>query len=87
MTTKHIVQLNLLGALHRLEDRMARRYTYSDIAHIADLNRQGVRHLLKNPPKRIDTETLGKLLDFFAAEGMPVSIDELFTVIDGNAQG
>jgi transcriptional regulator with XRE-family HTH domain len=78
--TKHTVALNLLGTIHRLEDRRARRYTYSDIADVANLNRQGVRHLLKAPPKRIDMETLAKLLDFFNAEGLPVTIADLFTV-------
>lgn len=75
-----MVQINLLSALHRLEERRARRYTYNDIATIADMQRQTVRHLLKSPPKRIDTDTLGKLLDFFASEGMPVTINDLFTV-------
>lgn len=80
MDKKHIVHINLLGTLHRLEDRRARRYTYNDIAVSAGMSRQAVRHLLKSPPKRIDTDTLGKLLDFFAAEGMPVGIDQLFVV-------
>lgn len=82
MEQKHIVQFNLLSTLHRLEERRARRYTYQDIASVAGLNRQNIRHLLKSPPRRIDMDTLAALLDFFAAEGMPVTIDQLFTVTE-----
>ena len=79
MEKKHTVQFNLLGTIHRLEELRGRRYSYSDIANGAGLNRQGVRYLLQSPPKRIDLETLSKLLDFFAAEGLPITVGDLFT--------
>jgi hypothetical protein len=36
--------------------------------------------LMKGEMLRIEIDTIDKLLDFFAAEGMPVTVADLFTV-------
>lgn len=70
---------NLHKPLSRLEQIKNRRYSFSEIADASGLTRQGVRRLLKEPSDRVDVDTLGKLLDFFAAEGMPITVNDLFT--------
>lgn len=70
---------NLHKPLSRLEQIKNRRYSFSEIADASGLTRQGVRRLLKEPSDRIDVDTLSKLLDFFATEGMPITVNDLFT--------
>ena len=83
--TKGLAMANISFDIHetlaRLEKGKARRYSYAEIAKISGLTRQGARRLLKERTERIDLVTLGKLLDFFAAEGMPIAISDLFTVV------
>lgn len=70
---------NLHKPLARLEQLKNRRYSFAEIAAASGLTRQGVRRLLKEPSDRIDVDTINHLLDFFAAEGMPITINDLFT--------
>ena len=74
------VTFNLHAPLSNLEQLKNRRYSYAEVADISTLTRQGVRRLLKEPSETVSVVTLAKLLDFFSAEGMPITIDQLFTV-------
>lgn len=74
------VTFNLHAPLSNLEQLKNRRYSYAEVADISSLTRQGVRRLLKEPSETVSVVTLAKLLDFFSAEGMPITIDQLFTV-------
>ena len=74
------ITVNVMAKVNELEQLHHRRYTYTDIADATGLSRHTVRKWLTGEVKAIDLESLGKLLDFFAAEGMPVTIAELFTV-------
>ena len=74
------VTFNLHAPLSNLEQLKNRRYSYAEVADISSLTRQGVRRLLKEPSETVSVVTLAKLLDFFSAEGMPITVDQLFTV-------
>ena len=76
------IALNVMAKVNELEQLRHRRYNYTDIADAANLSRHTVRKWLTGEVKAIDLESLGKLLDFFAAEGMPVTVADLFTVTD-----
>lgn len=78
----HRVKLNLFDNLHRLDGETGRHYSMSEVSRLSGVSRTTIDAILKGSTSRIDTVTLEKLLDFFAAEGMPVSIGELFTVTD-----
>ena len=80
------VTFNLHAPLSNLEQLKNRRYSYAEVADISSLTRQGVRRLLKEPSETVSVVTLAKLLDFFAAEGMPITIDQLFTVQEEGSQ-
>lgn len=74
------VEFNLITPLSELQKNNHRVYTYADIANVSGLTRQGVRRLLTQGTKQIDVDTLGKLISFFENEGMPVTLNDLFTV-------
>lgn len=74
------ITLNVMAKVNELEQLQHRRYNYTDIADAAGLSRHTVRKWLTGEVKAIDLESLAKLLDFFAAEGMPVTVADLFAV-------
>lgn len=69
-------QLNIYDVLNRLEGQNKRRYSDAEVAKASGLHRHTVRILRagKHEP------TLDKLLNFFEAEGMPISVSDLFTI-------
>lgn len=80
-----MLKFNLHKPLSQLEQKKNRRYSYAEIADACDLTRQGVRRLLKEESNTLSVLTLDKLLRFFASEGMPITIDQLFTVTEEDA--
>lgn len=76
------IKFSPLKQLTELEAKRAYRYNFKEIGDKVGLPRQTVRHIFTQNPKRIDVDTLAKILAFFKAEGMPVTIDKLFTVTD-----
>jgi AraC-like DNA-binding protein len=73
-----IAKLNIFKAVRRLEAETGKHYTIQDIAREAGMHRHTVASLLDGR----EDKTLGKVLAFFADEGMPVTINDLFTVTD-----
>ncbi|HMN30621.1 MAG TPA: helix-turn-helix transcriptional regulator, partial [Caldilineaceae bacterium] len=56
-----------------------RRYSYAEVAEKSGLTRQGVRRLLTEQTLTIRVDTLARLLDFFRAEGLDITLGDLFT--------
>ncbi|HXH29879.1 MAG TPA: hypothetical protein VNJ01_03635 [Bacteriovoracaceae bacterium] len=73
---KHIVKLNIYQAINRLEGENQRRYSDNEIARLTGLHRHTVALIRKGR----DDKLLAGLLNFFASEGMPVTIADLFSV-------
>lgn len=67
--------LKIFDAVNQLEKRNGRRYTESEIATATGLHRHTVAAAMKGKPDK----TLSKLLTFFESEGMPVTVNDLFT--------
>lgn len=74
-----MLKFNLHTPLSKLEEKNG-RYSYAKISEKSGISRQGVRRLLIEGTRQIDIDTLSKLLAFFESEGMPVSINDLFTI-------
>jgi hypothetical protein len=55
-------------------------YTY--VAEKSGLSRFTIQKLVQNQTNRVDFETMQKLLDFFRQEGMNVTLDDLFVIVD-----
>ncbi len=68
--------LKIFNAVNQLEKHSGRRWSESEIATATGLHRHTIAALMKGKPDR----TLSALLDFFAAEGMPITVADLFTV-------
>ncbi len=78
MTTK--LQFNVEPLLLRLQSENRRRYTYTEVANAIGVKRQSIERLSRNDSFQDLLLLLSALLDFFSAEGMPITIDQLFTV-------
>lgn len=74
------VKLNIFSLIKRLEIARGHDLEWSDISLKSGITRQTWLRLRRNEATGIDFVTLGRLLDFFAAEGQPISISDLFTV-------
>lgn len=73
-------QLNVFRLVKRLEEKNNVAYSNTAIAQKSGLSRVTVNGLVSSGTQRIDLETIDKLLDFFATEGMPVSPCDIFVV-------
>ena len=71
-----IAKLSIFKAVRRLEAETGKRYNIQDIAQETGMHRHTVAALLDGR----EDKTLGKVLAFFAAEGMPITVGDLFTV-------
>ena len=67
-------ELKIFDAINRLEGKNGRRYTDAQIATATGLHRHTVRILRNGKPE----PTIDKLLDFFASEGMPLTVGDLY---------
>lgn len=76
----HTTKFNLRQLIRRLEVKNERDYEYQQIAQACGLSRFTVASIANSDSIRIELRTIDKLLDFFAAEGMPITISDLFTV-------
>ena len=76
------VQLDIFKPLKLLEAQNGKEYTIKEVARKTGLHRHTITALMSG---RDDT-TLAKLLDFFHAEGMPITPNDLFVVEDSPSE-
>ena len=79
MTTK--VLPNFFACLMRLQEKNKKVYSWQDVGSALGMSRQAAQSLfIKEPPDTgfVRYSTIAGLLDFFAREGMPVTINDLF---------
>ena len=83
------VQFNLHKSLGKLQEKNNRSYNASDIEAIVHnvfpnrISRQTIHRFMKPANvsvRAVTDDTLATFLDFFAMEGMPITINDLFTV-------
>lgn len=80
---KHTTTFTPHNPLGRLEASKGKRYNYAEIARKmnSDTDRQKIRYQLNNSLGEIKTAMIDKWLDFFASEGMPITLADLFTTL------
>ena len=76
----HTVKFNLFALRARLEEKSGRSYSWVEIADSVGAHRNTLQNLAANRTGTIDVAVTSRLLDFFASEGMPITIVDLFTV-------
>jgi hypothetical protein len=74
------IKYNLFSLKRRLELLKGKSYTWQEISHKTGVHFNTLHNIEGNKTRRLDLDIVAKLLDFFSREGMPVSIDQLFTV-------
>jgi hypothetical protein len=74
------IKYNLFALKRQLEIQNSRPYSWKEISAATGIHRNTLQNLAGNKTARSDLGILAALLDFFAAEGMPVTVDQLFTV-------
>ena len=74
------VTFNVAWLLRQLSAKNNKSYDKVTVAALSGISRTTITLITNNENKRADFETLGKLLDFFQSEGMPITIADLFTV-------
>ena len=84
------VQFNIFDALGKLQTLKNRRYNAAQITEIINtahgkkvITRQTVARLLRKGDvviSAVSDSTLSYLLDFFYTEGMPIKLEQLFSV-------
>ena len=74
-----MLQFNVDTLLRKLALQKGRDYDKSYVALRTGLSRTTISAITNNTSSRVDLETLSKLLDFFTAEGLPITIGDLFT--------
>lgn len=66
----------------KLQEKNHKIYSWQEVGTALGMSRQAAQALFMNEPSEnsfIKYSTLGGVLAFFAAEGMPVTINDLFT--------
>jgi len=86
------VQFNIFDALGKLQTLKNRRYNAAQITEIINgmhgekvITRQTIARLLRKGDtviSAVSDSTIGYLLDFFEQEGMPIAINNLFTIVN-----
>ena len=74
------VMFNLFDVVKQLERHKGETVTNTYVAERSGLSRFTIQKIVNNDSERVDLSSLAALLDFFAAEGMPVTVADLFTV-------
>ncbi len=74
------VTFNVDKLLRQLAAQNNRDYDKVWVAKACGVSRPTITAIATGQSKRIDLVTIGKLLDFFSAQGMPVTVSDLFTV-------
>lgn len=77
MTT---VRSNLFRLIAQLEANTGKPYPLQAIASKSGVHRHTVETLVNGAPQGVQFKTMAGLIDFFAAEGMPVTLNDLFSV-------
>lgn len=78
----YTVRFKLDSLVRQLQAARDREYHTQEIAERTGLSRATVTGIMKNQHTRVDLATIGKLIQFFSDEGMPITIDRLFEVQD-----
>ena len=74
------VEFNLFQLINRLEATREREVTIVEIAEETGLSQAGLYKAKNKAYGGVQFETLGKLMDYFARQGMPITISDMFTV-------
>lgn len=73
----------------RLQEQNKKVYSWADVGNAIGMSRQAAQSLFMSEPTEnsfLRYGTFGELLDFFHAEGMPITPNDLFVVEDSPSE-
>ncbi len=80
------MRFNLTRLRRQLEELTGREYSWSEIARRTGLHRHTIERIAANQTSQVRLDTLERLLAFFHAEGMAVTLNDLFTDVDAHLE-
>lgn len=78
MTINH----NLFTLKRQLEISNRKEYTWVHIAQETNIHPNTLYNIANNKTRRVDLDIAERLLKFFASEGYPITIADLFAITD-----
>lgn len=72
------ITISLREALSRLEVKLNKRYTITELSEAVGLNHRTARELFFGNTEQIRTSTMVKVIEFFDSHGLPVTCDDFF---------
>lgn len=74
------VTYNLFSLKRKLEMQTGRAYTWKEISAATRIHTNTLQNLSNNKTARIDLGIMGKLMDYFESEGLPVEPADIFVI-------
>lgn len=76
----HHIEYNLKQLIRKLSAQNGRDYELQQVGKACGLSRFTISSIANNASVRIELRTLERLMNFFAAEGMVITVADLFNV-------
>lgn len=76
------VKYNLFSLKRKLEIQSDRVYTWKEISRATGIHTNTLQNLAGNKTARIDLDILGKLMDYFEQQGVPIQPNDLFVITE-----
>lgn len=77
------VRFNLLNLQHDLEKLRGKPISWAEIGRGSKVHPNTLSAMLNNKARRIDLETMERLLTYFRREGLNVGVADLFVLKEG----
>lgn len=76
------IKFTVFGKVKDYEKKIGRSINISELAQRVGVDARTMTAAMRGDMQRVDLVVLEKLLAFFSAEGMPITVADLFTVTD-----
>lgn len=74
------IKFTVFALVKDYEKRIGRNVSLGEMARLIDIDARTLSAAMSGDMQRVDLAVMSKLLAFFESEGMPVSINDLFTI-------
>jgi hypothetical protein len=78
------IKFSVFAQVKDYEKKLGRSVNVSELAQHVGVDIRTMSAAMRGDMQRVDLVVLSKLLAFFAAEGMPITVGDLFTVTDAD---
>lgn len=79
------INYNLFSLKRELELKKQTEYSWSKIAVGSGIHRNTILNMANGRTRRVDLDIMERLVSYFADQGMPITVGDLFTVTEDDA--